>query len=220
MHAGASVPARPARYSTASACSAKETSITAAGWPSAAARLTTRPRPAGSAACRRRASYWATSGRTCWTSAGARPAARRGRSRRRSDRRWRARRRPSYLEVLARQHPPRAGHRHEDVAARGRLGAGSTSKPCIRASSARSGSTSQTITCAPAPRARWATPRAAGAVAEHARPSARPAARSRRGGSRPAPTGRAVRRRNARSVVRLVRRPAPGSAAARPLQRA
>ena len=34
-----------------------------------------------------------------------------------------------------------------------------TSKPSIRASSARTGSTSQITTCAPAPRARWARPR-------------------------------------------------------------
>ena len=66
------------------------------------------------------------------------------------------------LEVLAAQHVGRAGDGDEDLA---ELGAAAsaliTSKPSIRASSARTGSTSQTITAAPAPFARCATPRPA-----------------------------------------------------------
>ena len=64
------------------------------------------------------------------------------------------------LEVLARDHVLVAGRRAEDVADLGaRLAIGMTSKPSIAASSARIGSTSVTITCAPMPRARIATPR-------------------------------------------------------------
>src|SRR5215211_5969876 len=73
------------------------------------------------------------------------------------------------------QHHAQDGDRHAEVAALRRgprdavtvtkraprsaaARAGITAQPSMRASSARSGSTSHTITAAPAPRARWAMP--------------------------------------------------------------
>ena len=68
---------------------------------------------------------------------------------------------PSFItvEVLGSQHVRHAGDGDEDVPAAAASKAGITAKPSIRASRARSGSTSQTITDAPNPAARNATPR-------------------------------------------------------------
>ena len=63
------------------------------------------------------------------------------------------------LDVLARDDVLVAGRGDEDVADLGGLAIGITWKPSITASSAFIGSTSVTITCAPMPFARIATPR-------------------------------------------------------------
>ena len=89
------------------------------------------------------------------------PARRAGRrrSRRRSDRRWRASRRPSCARSARRTSTSRLPVTVMKTSPRSAASsAGMTSQPSIRASSARIGSTSQTTTDAPAPFARSATP--------------------------------------------------------------
>ena len=146
-----------ATYSADSAWLAKLMSMTAAGWPSAAPRLTSRPSAMRLSFLPPRSNSWTLSrtSRT-WPSARARRAERSS-----SASKWPelAMNAPSFIDskcsrrktlmlpvaVINRSPSCRLARRHK-------------AKPSIRASSARTGSTSTTATCAPWPAIRAAMP--------------------------------------------------------------
>ena len=169
MHARRAAPRRAARGARrTSAWLANDMSMTAAGWPSAAARFTTRP---WASRFRRRPAELELLDERQHLAARDRRSARElvdGDLDVEVARRWRASRRPSCARsarARSTSRPPVTVMKTSPRAAAS--SAGMTSKPSIRASSARIGSTSQTITDAPAPARAQRDALAGPAVAEH-----------------------------------------------------
>jgi hypothetical protein len=155
-----SFPALPASQASASASMPNARSMTSGGCPSAATRFTTRPSASSSTVRPSPRSYASTCGRTSGCTSTASPASARTSI---STSKWPALARMAPSRIIAMcsalitsTEPVAVMNTSPSGAARA---IGSTRKPRSEASSARTGLTSVTITWAPKPRARSATPR-------------------------------------------------------------